>query len=590
MGNFFRFKWGEGGDGLETPSQTTTVDGTVSEQEGFGERYSLLYDPSNPELSNPNAIPLHRKLMNAIFNKITGAIQQYQKVGVPDFITSTDNNGVAFPYTVGAVCLLNGIQYRSLVTNNTTTPPSSSWEKVAPSVLDSTNTLISSPSVVKNEFFTGVVTGKWLTIKIAGLATATAGGVLDFGGMTVKIMQDDRYTNGVTIPNSWIVFIKGDMKNGVWENAQAINLGTDSTLTLPVSFTRTATDAFVEFDFTTIGTSYMSVIVQDVSTYIIGSYSPVISITMQSSKLGTLGTDATRSIVGNASLVDLAGKQPLNSILTGVTSNRLPLETYPGDLNTINIGSGGVKFFKITNTTTNTPTAANAGDYLVHFDYDGSEISLFQEYFTYLSARRFWRSKTNSGWSAWKEYQPVNDILTDFVNSQKLPVVFYANADANNIARSCIAVIDANVANTPANPQFILTYYWSSVNIQQTCYTLEDGGIWTRRNVGAGWTTWIKIRVEKTITTTTITTISLAVNTFRLVTKETAVYVDATSTGDYIYLLATIQMGSSSYVITVATSSTSLRAVGNFIVPSGAYYKITFIGNGSYPFVIKEIA
>lgn len=385
---FFKYKWGESGDGLETPPATTQADGTASEQEGFGSRYSLLYDPTNPSLSNPNAIPLHRKLLNAILNKITGGIQQYQTVGIPNFITSSDNGGTPYPYSIGSVCILNGIEYRSLTSNNTTTPPSSSWEQVKLSVIDSTSSLVSSSAVATNAFFTGVTASAFVSIKIVGLPTITTGGVLDFGGMIVKIMQDDRDANGTTIPDSWVLFIKGDMKNGVWENAQAINVATSSSVALSVNFTRTATDAYVEFDFTTLGISYMSVVVESINTYAISGYIPSISISKQTSKLGTLATDFVRQVIGS---------QPLNSILTALTNNNLPIVNFiNSDANSI-LKTG---VYMLGTGNTNTPSG---GSWL--FSMYWSSANAFQ--LCWDTGGGMWsRYLLGTTWSQWIKLQP----------------------------------------------------------------------------------------------------------------------------------------------------------------------------------------
>lgn len=186
--------------------------------------------------------------------------------------------------------------------------------------------------------------------------------------------------------------------------------------------------------------------------------------------------------------------------------------------------------------------------------------------------------------SALAAKQPLSAVLSDFVNSQKLPVLNLANADANSIQQSCIAVVGANVTSLPANAQFLLTNFWNSLNIQQTCYTRENGGILTRRNTGGGWTTWTKSGVEKSVDTVGIIGIALSWNTFRLVSKETTVYVDASSLNSgHLFMYATIRLGANDYVILVgvsANSGTGQHAAGTFIVPSGAYYKLSYDTDG----------
>ncbi|WP_460208455.1 Ig-like domain-containing protein [Klebsiella oxytoca] len=112
---FFRVPWASSGDRASI-SETQNSDGTVSYQEGWGEDYQ------KDMLTDANAKPVERDVMNAALNDITVAIRQYQTNGYPEWITTADNNGVAFGYDAGVVVSYNGALYLSLMAGNTATP------------------------------------------------------------------------------------------------------------------------------------------------------------------------------------------------------------------------------------------------------------------------------------------------------------------------------------------------------------------------------------------------------------------------------------------------------------------------------------
>ncbi|WP_312624963.1 hypothetical protein [Scandinavium sp.] len=93
--------------------------------QGYGQAYSL--DPA----TDPSAKRIEREKMNGLFNLITSAIGEIQVGGVGQFITADDNGGVPYSYGKGAIALLGGVVYQSLVDANTDTPPSSKWGVVS---------------------------------------------------------------------------------------------------------------------------------------------------------------------------------------------------------------------------------------------------------------------------------------------------------------------------------------------------------------------------------------------------------------------------------------------------------------------------
>lgn len=95
--------------------------GSVSYTEGFG------FDYQRNLLSDPQALAFPRPEFNQLMNDITVAVQQYQQYGIPNFITTAQNGGIAFPYAKYAMALYddgtNGLRpYQSLVDNNTSLP------------------------------------------------------------------------------------------------------------------------------------------------------------------------------------------------------------------------------------------------------------------------------------------------------------------------------------------------------------------------------------------------------------------------------------------------------------------------------------
>ncbi|HGY4714820.1 tail fiber protein [Klebsiella oxytoca] len=112
---FFRVPWAASGDRASI-SESTNSDGTVSYPEGWGEDYQ------KDMLTDANAKPVERDVMNGVLNAITGAIRQYQTNGYPEWITAANNNSVAFGYDAGVVVSYNGALYLSMMAGNTATP------------------------------------------------------------------------------------------------------------------------------------------------------------------------------------------------------------------------------------------------------------------------------------------------------------------------------------------------------------------------------------------------------------------------------------------------------------------------------------
>lgn len=121
---YFLYPWGSvGGDLLAIPA-TTQSDGSVSYQQGFGPDYSL-------PLSNPSAFPVPRTSTNQLYNDVTVALQQYQQIGTPNFITTSQNGGSPFSYAQYSTCIYddgtNGPRvFESTINSNTGLPSAAS--------------------------------------------------------------------------------------------------------------------------------------------------------------------------------------------------------------------------------------------------------------------------------------------------------------------------------------------------------------------------------------------------------------------------------------------------------------------------------
>lgn len=117
--------WANSGDKLPIPNDAQS-NGSVSYQEGYGADYQI------PDEQDPDFKDIERLEYNQSLFDITENIQQYQQHGVPNFITTSDNEGVPFPYDKFAFVLFtDGNVYISLETANEDTPPSNKW-RIAP--------------------------------------------------------------------------------------------------------------------------------------------------------------------------------------------------------------------------------------------------------------------------------------------------------------------------------------------------------------------------------------------------------------------------------------------------------------------------
>lgn len=124
MNKFFRVPFATGGDRTVVPD-SAPVDNSVSYIEGYGADYQRVK-------TDPLSKNIERDKMNDLFFQITNELSQLQSRGIPDFITTALNGGVAYSYAVNSLVRWtdNNI-YISLVGANTSDPTNTTnWKRV----------------------------------------------------------------------------------------------------------------------------------------------------------------------------------------------------------------------------------------------------------------------------------------------------------------------------------------------------------------------------------------------------------------------------------------------------------------------------
>lgn len=121
---YFKTAFGESGDRDPIP-RPAQGDGSVSYAQGWGPDYQKNLK------TQATAKAVSRKVTNQVMYAITQALGQYQRQGVPGFITAADNDGAPYAYGLGAEVIYNGQYWVSLQANNTTTPGTGNgWQTV----------------------------------------------------------------------------------------------------------------------------------------------------------------------------------------------------------------------------------------------------------------------------------------------------------------------------------------------------------------------------------------------------------------------------------------------------------------------------
>lgn len=181
---YYRVPFGAGGDRTAIPVDTQG-DGSVSYTEGYGDDYS------KSRLTDPAALTIPRDQFNQALFDITTNLQQYQQFGFPNFISSSDNGGTAFPYAINAtVRYTDGVNYTSLVGSNTALPTDpTKWrvESVA-----ATADKLTTARLIYGESFDG-------TAALTGIIAATFGGT---GNGFTQFTGAATSTKTYTLPNA----------------------------------------------------------------------------------------------------------------------------------------------------------------------------------------------------------------------------------------------------------------------------------------------------------------------------------------------------------------------------------------------------
>lgn len=127
----YPFKIPFAASGTQATIPDTDLSGEVNFTDGYTSDYQI--DPSNP-----NAKLVERSKWNFLMNKVTLAIQDVQKFGVPQWFPAAD----LAPYGIGARVHHAGVYYRSLAANNSSTPgASSTWAVDTPTTASTPNTI-----------------------------------------------------------------------------------------------------------------------------------------------------------------------------------------------------------------------------------------------------------------------------------------------------------------------------------------------------------------------------------------------------------------------------------------------------------------
>ncbi len=131
---FFIKPFASAGDRKEIPNDTQ-ITGDVSYEQGY------TYDYQRDQATDPLAKTFERDKHNGIFHDMTGALQQYQTTGTPEWITKADNGGKAYPYAKRARVLYRAKEndpwdiYESLVDNNIAAPTNAKkWARMVSEV------------------------------------------------------------------------------------------------------------------------------------------------------------------------------------------------------------------------------------------------------------------------------------------------------------------------------------------------------------------------------------------------------------------------------------------------------------------------
>src|SRR5882757_768079 len=248
MAKYYVYPFGVSGD-LTPILNPTQPGGFVSYQQGFTINYEGDVD------TDPSALPVPRGQINQLMYDVTLNLQQHQQQGFPKFITTSDNGGTPFPYTIYSIVRYDDGSgeklYMSLVNSNATLPTTSSWISANPFAGTSTVTYTTSgtflvPTLTNRIYVTAVGGGGGgggsAGSVFAGSSTPTSaggggGGGCGQGALSTPISVTGGSTLTITVGNGGNGGTAGTSTvnggNGVVGNNTIILLGSTPLLTLP---------------------------------------------------------------------------------------------------------------------------------------------------------------------------------------------------------------------------------------------------------------------------------------------------------------------------------------------------------------------
>jgi len=175
---FFRVPFAFSGDKTNVPV-ATDPSGYVSYTQGYGPDYQ------RDLASDPLAKAVERDKMNYMMNNITVALNQYQTFGIPEFVSTTDNNGTPYSYSAGAVVRYDTtgagvwIVATSMVDANTALPTDvTKWQQWVPNGVLSVTASAQTLTVAQSGQVVAVTTSGACTLTLADSTKVPQGTLL----------------------------------------------------------------------------------------------------------------------------------------------------------------------------------------------------------------------------------------------------------------------------------------------------------------------------------------------------------------------------------------------------------------------------
>jgi hypothetical protein len=302
---------------------TVQGDGTISYPQGWGPFYTLDL------LTNPSALPISEPQTNQLFLDITSACQQYQQIGVPNFITTAQNLGTPYSYAQYSYAIYtDGRIYQSKVNANTSLPTTiTNWRWMdgsAPAVILD-NITFDSAVVQGNVVYFNQSDGKFYQALANGALSQNVIGVADVTNSRVYVSGDCTIMSGLTA--GALYYLSASSPGGV-------------TLTPPISnivqagVAKSATELFLAIIpvrnlqvFQAIASTTFKVPLGVTQGYVSGAAGGAGGGGSGGCQTGTTTNTSGASGGGGGD--------------AGQTAYRVPITFVPGETLTITIGAGG---------------------------------------------------------------------------------------------------------------------------------------------------------------------------------------------------------------------------------------------------------